>query len=121
MDSLHPRIKSGDVDETPEQLFANHFAQSIRDILAEKPSISFFMVPSVNDILSEHASFPQSEFDASLLSHGVRAARSRCYPFLNPTFRAFTCLLIHVDSLSMASISLFLRWIRCSTSKKRNS
>jgi DNA polymerase alpha subunit B len=72
VDSSHPRIKSGDVDETPEKLFENHFAQSIADILAEKPEISFFVVPSVNDILSEHASFPQSEFDASLLSHNVR-------------------------------------------------
>ena len=75
MDSSHPRIKSGDLDETPEQLFATHFAQSIGDILAEKPSISFFVVPSVNDILSEHVSLPQSEFDASLLSHSVRAGQ----------------------------------------------
>lgn len=75
MDSSHPRIKTGDVDETPEQLFAKHFAEGIVDILAEKPSISFFVVPSVSDTLSEHASFPQSEFDASLLSHSVRAGQ----------------------------------------------
>ena len=74
VDSSHPRIKSGDVDETPEQLFAKHFAGSIADILAEKPSMSIFVVPSVRDVLSEHASFPQSEFDASLLSHSVRLA-----------------------------------------------
>lgn len=74
MDSSHPLIKSGDVDETPEQLFANHFAQSIADILAEKPSISFFVVPSVSDTLSEHASFPQSELDVSLLYHNVRVS-----------------------------------------------
>ena len=72
MDSSHPRIKNGDVDETPEQLFTKHFTEKIADILAEKPSISFFVVPSVNDVLSEHASFPQCEFDASLLSHSVR-------------------------------------------------
>lgn len=72
MDSSHPRIKSGDVGETPEQLFANHFAQSITDILAEKPSISFFVVPSISDTLSEHASFPQSELDISFLCHNVR-------------------------------------------------
>ena len=66
-------MKSGDVDETPEQLFANHFAQSIRDMLAEKHSMSFLVVPSVSDVLSEHASFPQSEFDASLLRHSVRS------------------------------------------------
>lgn len=72
MDSSHPLIKKGDVDETPEQLFVNHFAQSVMDILAEKPSISFFVVPSINDTLSEHASFPQSELDTSLLCHNVR-------------------------------------------------
>lgn len=72
VDSSHPLIKSGDVDETPEQLFANQFVQSIKDILAEKPSISFFVVPSISDTLSEHASFPQSEFDTSLLCHNVR-------------------------------------------------
>jgi DNA polymerase alpha subunit B len=77
VDSSHPRIKNGDVDETPEQLFANHFAQRIGDILAEKPSTSFFMVPSISDILSEHASFPQSEFDASLLNHSVRTVKNR--------------------------------------------
>ena len=75
VDSLHPRIKSGDVDHTPEQIFANYFAKSIADILAENPAISFFIVPSVNETLSEHASFPQSELDASLLSHGVRAGQ----------------------------------------------
>jgi len=84
VDSSHPRIKSGDIDETPEQLFANHFAQSIADILAEKPSISFFVAPSVSDILSEHASFPQSEFDASLLSHSVRAHQSWSPSFTEP-------------------------------------
>ncbi|KAF9651371.1 DNA polymerase alpha, subunit B [Thelephora ganbajun] len=78
VDSSHPQIRSGDVDETPEQLFANHFAQIIGDILSEKPSISFFVVPSVKDILSEHASFPQSEFDTTLLSH------SRVHLLANP-------------------------------------
>ena len=77
MDSSHPRIKNGDVDETPEQLFTKHFAEKIADILVERPSISFFVVPSVGDVLSEHASFPQCEFDASLLSHSVRAGPNR--------------------------------------------
>jgi DNA polymerase alpha subunit B len=72
VDSFHPRIKNGDVDETPEQLFTNHFAQSVMDILAEKPSMSFFVVPSIRDTLSEHASFPQRELDTSLLCHNVR-------------------------------------------------
>jgi len=72
VDSSHPRIKNGDVDETPEQLFTKHFAEKVADIIAESPSILFFMVPSVSDVLSEHASFPQCEFDASLLSHAVR-------------------------------------------------
>jgi len=81
VDSSHPRIKNGDVDETPEQLFAKHFAEKIADILVEKPSISFFVVPSVSDVLSEHASFPQCEFDASLLSHTVRACRKPGFPF----------------------------------------
>lgn len=75
VDSSHPRIKNGEVDETPEQLFAKHFADKIADILSEKPSISFFVVPSVGDVLSEHASFPQCEFDASFLSHSVRTVR----------------------------------------------
>jgi DNA polymerase alpha subunit B len=72
VDSSHSQIKSGDLDETPEQLFANFFAQGIMDILTEKPSISFFVVPSISDILSEHTSFPQSELDTSLLFHNVR-------------------------------------------------
>lgn len=74
MDSSHPRIKNGEVDETPEQLFANNFAESVMDISAENPSISFFVVPSIRDTLSEHTSFPQRELDASLLCHNVRAA-----------------------------------------------
>ena len=81
MDSSHPRIQNGDVDETPEQLFAKHFAEKITDILAEKPSISFFVVPSVSDVLSEHASFPQCEFDASSLNHSVRAGRNPGFTF----------------------------------------
>jgi DNA polymerase alpha subunit B len=76
VDSLHPRIKSGDVVRTPEQIFANYFAKIITDLLAEKPTMSFFIVPSINETLSEHASFPQSELDASLLSHGVRVGQT---------------------------------------------
>lgn len=76
MDSHHPLIKGGEVDETLEQLFANHFTQSIMDILAEKPLMSFFVVPSIRDTLSEHASFPQGELSTSLLYHNVRAGES---------------------------------------------
>ena len=100
MDSSHPRIKTGDVDETPEQLFAEHFAQNITDVLAEKPSISFFIVPSVSDVLSEHASFPQSEFDTSLLSHNVKAGQKLELTFTESDLSAFTCSIIHADSPS---------------------
>ena len=72
------------MDHTPEQIFANYFANSFADILAEKPTISFFIVPSINETLSEHASFPQSELDASLLSHGVRTGQTlRFFLLLN--------------------------------------
>ena len=121
VDSSHPRIKNGDVDETPEQLFTKHFAEKIADILAEKPSILFFVVPSVSDVLSEHASFPQCEFDTSLLSHSVRAGPNRVHIFLNSTLSTFACSLIRVDSPSTASNLLSLRWMLCSTSRKRNS
>ena len=48
-------------------------------------------------------------------------SKSGVHVFLNFTLSAFTCSLIHVDSLSTGSNSLFLRWILCSTSRKRNS
>ncbi|KAJ7857613.1 hypothetical protein B0H14DRAFT_2750502 [Mycena olivaceomarginata] len=61
IDALHPLIKSGDVDSTPLNLFRTRFADPLRTYLNSVPGSIALIVPSVRDLVGDHAVFPQSE------------------------------------------------------------
>ncbi|KAJ6620810.1 DNA polymerase alpha/epsilon subunit B-domain-containing protein [Mycena sp. CBHHK59/15] len=66
VDTLHPLIKSGDVDSTPLNLFRTRFTDPLRAYLDSMPGSIAILIPSVRDLISDHAVFPQSELPSEL-------------------------------------------------------
>jgi len=64
VDTVHSNIKNGDIDFTPAHLFRSQFTQNLRDFLDLSPGSIVLLVPSIRDIVSDHAAFPQCEFNA---------------------------------------------------------
>lgn len=60
---MNSRIKDGDTDETPTQLFERQFTKRLQDFLFQSPGSTVLLVPSINDVISDHTVFPQCEFE----------------------------------------------------------
>jgi DNA polymerase alpha subunit B len=71
VDCTHPKIKSGDVDQTPRDLFHEQFSKAIRAFLLTSPNSLILIIPSVLDIISDHAAFPQSGLSPEFTSDPV--------------------------------------------------
>jgi DNA polymerase alpha subunit B len=61
IDSTHTKIKIGDMDVSPSNLFKAFFADRIKNFLESSPGSIVLLVPSVRDLVSDHAAFPQPE------------------------------------------------------------
>lgn len=71
IDASHPKIKSGDVDFTPKEMFERYFVEGLRSLLASNPDTMILLVPSVKDILSDHPVMPQCELERELFPDPV--------------------------------------------------
>ncbi|KAG0696384.1 DNA polymerase alpha subunit B [Suillus ampliporus] len=63
VDATHSHIHDGKVDETPSDIFKRQFIGPLRNFLSQSPTSTVLLVPSVKDIISDHAVFPQCELD----------------------------------------------------------
>ncbi|KAF8158218.1 DNA polymerase alpha/epsilon subunit B-domain-containing protein [Crassisporium funariophilum] len=72
VDSAHPKIKTGEIDVTPANLFRAHFVDPLRNFLTASPGSIVLLVPSVRDLVSNHAAFPQPELNAELFNFNPR-------------------------------------------------
>lgn len=72
IDAQHPKIKIGDIDETPVEMFYRHFTDNLREFLDGSPASIVLLVPSVRDMISSHAAFPQLELGAEFAGDSVR-------------------------------------------------
>ncbi|THH31178.1 hypothetical protein EUX98_g3002 [Antrodiella citrinella] len=79
IDATHPLIKQGEVDTSPEQMFKDVIINPLQDYMDSKESSLVILVPSVKDVVSDHAVFPQAALDAQLFND----PRIRCVP--NPS------------------------------------
>ncbi|KIJ59480.1 hypothetical protein HYDPIDRAFT_100652 [Hydnomerulius pinastri MD-312] len=61
IDTTNSRIKDGEIDVTPEELFKRVFTDQLQEFLIQSPGSTVLLIPSVNDIISDHAVFPQCE------------------------------------------------------------
>ena len=72
VDSAHPKIKSGDIEQLPADIFHTHFTESLRDFLDVSPDSLVLLVPSLRDIISRHFAFPQGELPSEFAGDLVR-------------------------------------------------
>ncbi|PPR00448.1 hypothetical protein CVT24_004509 [Panaeolus cyanescens] len=72
VDSTHPKIKTGDADVTPANLFKVHFQDTLKAFLTVSPASLVLVVPSVKDMMSSHNVYPQPEFDPNLFAYHPR-------------------------------------------------
>jgi DNA polymerase alpha subunit B len=68
LDSNNEKIKTGDVDQTPTELFHTQFIENIHDFLEASPNSLVLVVPGVRDMIGHHCVYPQSPLDIPGLS-----------------------------------------------------
>ncbi len=66
IDTSHPLLKMGAIDTTPLKLFHAQFTKPLRSYLDSSPGSIAILVPSVRDLVSFHAVYPQSEFSSEV-------------------------------------------------------
>lgn len=71
IDSTHSQIKTGDINDTPRNLFRIHIEQQLNDLLESAPNTAIIIIPSVQDMLSDFAVFPQFPMNVKLISDYV--------------------------------------------------
>ncbi|VDB84637.1 unnamed protein product [Peniophora sp. CBMAI 1063] len=76
LDSLHSKMKVGDIDEFPEEIFARVFAQDLVDLHSYSPSTLVLLLPSIRDAVHNHTTYPQ----AALPNHLVESPNVRMIP-----------------------------------------
>ncbi|RDB17930.1 DNA polymerase alpha subunit B [Hypsizygus marmoreus] len=72
IDVQHPILKTGEVDATPASLFRSRFIDPLRMFLDSSPGSIALIVPSVRDLISRQAVFPQGELGAELTNADPR-------------------------------------------------
>lgn len=85
VDAQHPQIASGALRQTPTELFREQIASRLARITEESPGTVVILIPSVRDLLSRHAAFPQAmlERDGLGLSRRVKVLPNPCTFSLN--------------------------------------
>lgn len=59
-------MELGDIDSTPNQFFKEKFLDPLRVVLDMNPGSIAILVPSVRDMISHHAVYPQCELEKVL-------------------------------------------------------
>ncbi|KAF8073613.1 DNA polymerase alpha/epsilon subunit B-domain-containing protein [Lyophyllum atratum] len=72
IDVQHPKIKNGETDMVPAGLFRSLFIEPLRAFLDSCPGSIAILVPSVRDIVSQQAVFPQGELGSELTGSDPR-------------------------------------------------
>lgn len=72
----------GEVDQYPDEIFQEIFSKNLGEFLDASPHTLVLLLPSVRDIISNHAVYPQAELDTNLLQETVRPYVAR-YPQTN--------------------------------------
>lgn len=68
---MHPSVKDGDVDVLPMAHFRSAIFEPLQQLLDSLPGTSAVVVPSVRDLVSDHAVFPQAELDGNVFDDPV--------------------------------------------------
>lgn len=78
VDSAHPKIKAGDVDKRPIEIFREQIGDRISSFVDACPGTQIIMIPSVRDLVSRHVAFPQANFEKERMAElGLPKVRLR--------------------------------------------
>lgn len=58
-------------------IFRTHFLQPLKDTLDALPDTVVMLIPSVRDLVHDHAVFPQAELSADIVNDPVRSLLAR--------------------------------------------
>ncbi|KAG5338866.1 hypothetical protein C0989_005806 [Termitomyces sp. Mn162] len=72
IDVQHPKIKTGETDMLPDALFRSLFIEHLRTYLDSSPGSIAVLVPSIRDLISRQAVYPQGELDPELTASDPR-------------------------------------------------
>ncbi|KAH9989680.1 DNA polymerase alpha subunit B [Russula compacta] len=72
LDSNNEKLKTGDADQSPTELFYSQFTENLHDFLEASPNSLILIVPSVRDMISYHNVYPQSSLNVPGLSSDPR-------------------------------------------------
>ncbi|CAK9784941.1 DNA polymerase alpha, subunit B [Cutaneotrichosporon oleaginosum] len=85
VDSSHPLIKAGQLTASPVELFREQVGARLARLHDASPATSVVLIPSVRDLISKHAAYPQAMLDKEGLglSKKVRMLPNPCTLSIN--------------------------------------
>lgn len=110
LDPAHPKLKAGDADTTPTQLFRAMFIEPLVQYLDSVPGSMAILMPDVRDLVSAYAVYPQAELSASLVRDSV------CFPLSFSHTRGLTSRAANTacaQSVPILSQRNWLRGVKC--------
>ncbi|KAG6910686.1 hypothetical protein DXG01_008730 [Tephrocybe rancida] len=72
IDVQHPKIKNGETDMLPVGLFRSLFIEPLKSYLDSSPGSIAILVPSIRDLVSRQAVYPQGELGSDLTASDPR-------------------------------------------------
>ncbi|KAG7443006.1 DNA polymerase alpha, subunit B [Guyanagaster necrorhizus] len=96
IDASHPLLKAGAIDTTPLKLFHAQFTKPLRSYLDSSPGSIAILVPSVRDLVSFHAVYPQCEFSSEVSNRD-----SRIHLLSNPAQFSINNIKVAVTSVDV--------------------
>ncbi|GAA5868785.1 hypothetical protein JCM3774_003893 [Rhodotorula dairenensis] len=62
IDSAHPLIVRGEVDELPSAMFRSRISSKLASLVAASPRTAVLLIPNGRDLVNPHVAFPQAPF-----------------------------------------------------------
>ena len=81
IDSNHPQVKKGEIDELPEEIFRNKIGFRLTRALETVQGCTAVLIPSVRDLISPHVAYPQDSIPRKGLG---LPSKQRCKCVTNP-------------------------------------
>lgn len=75
VDSMHPLIKLGDVDDFPDDIFKNNVSASLAELARIKPAVQYILIPTSRDVCLEWVCFPQPPLCSALSPENTKKRR----------------------------------------------
>ncbi|EKM49604.1 uncharacterized protein PHACADRAFT_166969 [Phanerochaete carnosa HHB-10118-sp] len=95
IDCMHALWKNGEVDEPPIAQFRSMILEPLQQLLDSLPGTSVVVVPSVRDLISDYAVFPQAELASSVFDD------PRIYSIPNPSQLSLNGVSFAVSSVDV--------------------